>query len=70
MQNSTTLDDMIIQYSENPFVDEPGFNRHIATDQVKKVSILNRLLYMANLLSQNKMEEIRQTIRMIPSRKR
>ena len=55
MNNTATLDDMIIQYSENPFVDEMQYKAFTTYDRIKKSNILNRLLYMSNLISENKM---------------
>lgn len=65
MNNTTTLDEMIIQYSENPFVDEKQYKPFATCDRLKRSTILNRLLYMSNLLSENKMEEMRQTFKSI-----
>lgn len=65
MNNTATLDDMIIQYSENPFVDEIQYKAFTINDRIKKSSILNRLLYMSNLISENKMEEMRKTFKSI-----
>ena len=65
MNNTATLDDMIIQYSENPFVEEMQYKAFTTFDQIKKLNILNRLLYITNLLSENKMEEMRQTFKSI-----
>ena len=65
MNNTATLDEMIIQYTENPFVDENQYKAFTTCDRIKKSTILNRLLYMSNLLSENKMEEMRQTFRSI-----
>lgn len=65
MNNTATLDDMIIQYSENPFVDEMQYEAFTSYNRIKKSSILNRLLYMSNLISENKMEEMRKTFRSI-----
>lgn len=67
MNNTATLDDMIIQYSENPFVDEMQYKAFTTYNRIKKSSILNRLLYMSNLISENKMEEMRQTFKSIKS---
>lgn len=65
MNNTATLDDIIIQYSENPFVDEMQYKAFTTYDRIKKSSILNRLLYMSNLISENKMEEMRKTFKSI-----
>ena len=65
MNNTATLDDMIIQYSENPFVDEMQYKAFTTYNRIKKSSILNRLLYMSNLISENKMEEMRKTFKSI-----
>lgn len=65
MNNTATLDDMIIQYSENPFVDEMQYEGFTTYNRIKKSSILNRLLYISNLISENKMEEMRKTFRSI-----
>lgn len=65
MNFNTTLDDMIIEYSENPFIDKNQYTHIYTGDRTKKTGILKRLLYMANLLAENKMEEMRKTFRSI-----
>lgn len=67
MNHHATIDDMIIQYSENPFVDEMQYRAFTTYDRIKKTTILNKLLYMSNLVSENKMEEMKQTLRSIQS---
>jgi hypothetical protein len=52
MDNDLTLDEMILQYSENPFVDEKVFNVQAFSDHEHKQGILNKLLMLAfNLIS-------------------
>ena len=47
-----SLDDMILEYSENPFVDEKMFSMPSFCDSKQKQSILSRLLLIAsNLIS-------------------
>jgi hypothetical protein len=52
MNSDLSLDEMILQYSENPFVDEKMFNAHAIADPNGKQGVLNKLLLIAfNLIS-------------------
>lgn len=52
MDSDLSLDEMILQYSENPFVDEKIFNANAIADPKDKQTILNKLLVIAfNLIS-------------------
>ena len=52
MNSDLSLDEMILQYSENPFVDEKIYNVEAIADPKGKQSILNKLLLIAfNLIS-------------------
>lgn len=53
MTNDLSLDEMILQYSENPFVDEKMFGANaFFSDHKEKQGILNKLLVLAfNLIS-------------------
>ena len=52
MNSDLSLDEMILQYSENPFVDEKMLNAQAITDANGKQGILNKLLLIAfNLIS-------------------
>lgn len=52
MITNLSLDDMILQYSENPFIDEKMFKMPAFTDPKSKRGILNKLLLIAsNLIS-------------------
>lgn len=50
MQTNLTLDDMILQYSENPFVDEKTFNGTGLVDITQKKKILSKFLLIAGNL--------------------
>ena len=47
MNNDLSLDEMILQYSENPFVDDKQFNTAALSDHKHKQGILNKLLVIA-----------------------
>ena len=46
MSTNLTLDEMILQYSENPFIDEKMFD--LPSDTQQKQKILSRLLLIAS----------------------
>jgi len=48
MSTNLTLDEMILQYSENPFIDEKMFD--LPSDTQQKQKILSRLLSIASNL--------------------
>jgi hypothetical protein len=50
MQPNLTLDDMILRYSENPFVDEKTVNDPGVTDRGQKQKMLSKLLLIAGNL--------------------
>ena len=57
MSTNLTLDDMILQYSENPFIDEKMYN--FPPDKQQKQKILSRLLCIAsNLFSKAPVKEL------------
>ena len=56
MNENLTLDDMILQYSENPFIEEKMFNPAVSNNQQKQ-KVLNRLLLIASSFF-NKASEI------------
>ena len=57
MATNLSLDDMILQYSENPFIDEKMFKPLAFSDPKGKRTVLNRLLLIAsNLISPKKLE--------------
>jgi hypothetical protein len=57
MSTNLTLDDMILQYSENPFIDEKMFD--LPSDIQQKQKILSRLLNIAsNLFSKAPVREL------------
>ena len=57
MNTNLTLDEMILQYSENPFIDEKMFD--LPPDQQQKQKMLSRLLCMAsNLFSKAPIKEL------------
>ena len=52
MITNLSLDDMILQYSENPFIDEKMFKPVAFTDPKRRQNILTRLMLIAsNLIS-------------------
>ena len=57
MNENLTLDDMILQYSENPFIEEKMFNLPAVSNNQQKQKILNRLLLIASSFF-NKASEI------------
>lgn len=48
MNENLTLDDMILQYSENPFIEEKMFALPAVSDSQQKQKILSRLLLVAS----------------------
>ncbi len=48
MNENLTLDDMILQYSENPFIDEKMFAVPAVSDSKQKQRVLSRLLLIAS----------------------
>jgi len=57
MSTNLTLDEMILQYSENPFIDEKMFD--LAPDKQQKQKMLSRLLCIAgNLFSKVPIKEL------------
>jgi hypothetical protein len=54
MNTNLTLDDMILQYSENPFIDRNMYNLPSVEDPGKKKSVLQRLLLIASNLFSHK----------------
>jgi len=57
MSTNLTLDEMILQYSENPFIDEKMFD--LPPDKQQKQKMLSRLLCMAsNLFSKAPIKEL------------
>ena len=54
MITNLSLDDMILEYSENPFIDEKMFNAPVFSDPKRKQSILSRLLLIASNLFSSK----------------
>ena len=59
MSTNFTLDEMILQYSENPFIDDEMFTRPAISDNHQKQKLLGRLLIIANnLFSKAPMKEM------------
>ena len=59
MNTNFTLDEMILQYSENPFINDEMFTRPAISDDQQKQKILSRLLIIAsNLFSKAPMKEL------------
>lgn len=59
MTTNLTLDEMILQYSENPFIDDEMFARPASSDNQQKQKILSRLLIIAsNLFSKAPIKEL------------
>ncbi len=56
MNTNLTLDDLILQYSENPFIDKNLFSFPTGSDKKEKQGILNRLLLIATNLFSSKEE--------------
>ena len=50
MQTNLTLDDMILQYSESPFVNDESFNDPSPKDRSQKQKVLSKLLLIASNL--------------------
>ena len=50
MQTNLTLDDMILQYSENPFAEEKTITEPGVADRDQKQRILSKLLLIAGNL--------------------
>ena len=50
MQTNLTLDDMILQYSENPFAEEKTINEPGVADRSQKQRILSKLLLISGNL--------------------
>ena len=48
MNTNLTLDEMILQYSENPFIDDEMFTRPAISDSQQKQKILSRMLILRN----------------------
>ena len=57
MITNLSLDDMILQYSENPFIDEKMFKPLAFSDPKNKQNVLTRLLLIAGNLFSNKQSE-------------
>ena len=59
MNTNLTLDEMILQYSENPFIDEKLFDLPAISDHEQKQKMLSRLLFIAsNLISKAPLKEL------------
>ena len=56
MTTNLSLDDMILQYSENPFIDEKMFKPLAFSDPRRKQNILSRLLLIASNLFSSKQQ--------------
>ncbi len=57
MNTNLTLDEMILQYSENPFIDEKMFD--LPSDIQQKQKVLTRLLNIAsNLFNKAPIKEL------------
>jgi hypothetical protein len=50
MISNLTLDELILQYSENPFIDEKMFNVPSFSDSRERHKILTRLMLIASNL--------------------
>ena len=50
MPANFTLDELILQYSDSPFIDERMVNSPCHPDQDQKQKMLSRLLFIANNL--------------------
>ena len=48
MNENITLDDMILQYSENPFIEEKKFAHPAVSNSQQKQKVLSRLLLIAS----------------------
>ena len=59
MNTNLTLDEMILQYSENPFIDDEMFARPAISANQQNQKILSRLLIIAgNLFSKAPIKEL------------
>ena len=57
MNTNLTLDELILQYSENPFIDEKMFD--LPSDTQQKQKVLSKLLNIAsNLFSKSPVKEL------------
>lgn len=50
MQTNLTLDEMILQYSENPFIDDETLCDPVTSNRKQKKQILSKLLLIASNL--------------------
>ena len=48
MNANLTLDDLILQYSENPFIEEKMFDLPAVSDCQQKQKVLSRLMLIAS----------------------
>ena len=58
MTTNLTLDEMILQYSENPFIDEKMFEAPAFSDNQQKHKILTRLVLIARNLFNKEQEPV------------
>ena len=58
MTTNLTLDEMILQYSENPFIDEKMFDLPAISDNRQKHKILARLMLIASNLFNKEPESV------------
>ena len=59
MTTNLTLDELILQYSENPFIDDKLFACPATEDNQQKQKVLSRLLIIAgNLFSKAPIKEL------------
>jgi hypothetical protein len=58
MSTNLSLDEMILQYSENPFIDEKMFTRPAISDNQQKHKILTKLLLIASNLFNKEPETV------------
>ena len=59
MNTNLTLDEMILQYSENPFIDDEMFAHPHSPENGQKQKMLSRLLLIAgNLFSKAPIKEL------------
>ena len=61
MTPNLTLDEMILQYSENPFIDEKMFQAPAFSDNKQKHKILTRLVLIARNLFNKEQEPVLDT---------
>ncbi len=64
MISDTTLDDLILQYSENPFIDN-GADASANKTSAERKTLLGRLLMQASRFTTVKKEEIKRTFQRI-----